>query len=245
LATGGALVTFMTMTKLQLGLAGALAVAGTTGLALQARSNADLRAELASLRQGNTALTALRTENTQLQRTAVELADLRGDDAELKRLNEEAAGLNARMQRVAQAERARANSAETYDLAKLDRMPAATFRARPEYPAQLRASGIGGTVTVGFIVDAKGDVHGANAVKSSIDKKPTNAVEMEAFTVATEKAPGAAVAAGEVSAETTKLLLEAAAVEAVAKWKFAAGRKGGRDVNTLMQIPIVFSVDAK
>lgn len=37
---------------------------------------------------------------------------------------------------------------------------------------------------------------------------------------------------------------EAAAVEAVSKWKFKPGRKGGRDVATNMQVPIVFSLDA-
>ena len=36
-----------------------------------------------------------------------------------------------------------------------------------------------------------------------------------------------------------------AAVECVEKWKFIPGRKGGRDVNTHMQVPIVFTVNAK
>lgn len=35
---------------------------------------------------------------------------------------------------------------------------------------------------------------------------------------------------------------EAAAVQAVSKWKFKPGRKGGRAVNTKMQVPIVFSI---
>lgn len=35
---------------------------------------------------------------------------------------------------------------------------------------------------------------------------------------------------------------EAAAVQAVSKWKFKPGRKGGQDVNTHLQIPIVFSL---
>ncbi|MDP3071837.1 MAG: energy transducer TonB [Opitutaceae bacterium] len=34
-----------------------------------------------------------------------------------------------------------------------------------------------------------------------------------------------------------------AAVAAVAQWKFEPGRKGGRDVNTHMQVPIVFTLD--
>ena len=36
---------------------------------------------------------------------------------------------------------------------------------------------------------------------------------------------------------------EAAAVQAVMKWKFKPGRKGGRDVNTHMQVPIVFTLN--
>lgn len=36
-----------------------------------------------------------------------------------------------------------------------------------------------------------------------------------------------------------------AAVAAVAKWKFKPGRKAGRDVNTHMQVPIVFTLNEK
>ncbi len=35
---------------------------------------------------------------------------------------------------------------------------------------------------------------------------------------------------------------EAAAIQAVSKWKFKPGRKGGKAVNTRMQVPIVFSI---
>ncbi len=36
---------------------------------------------------------------------------------------------------------------------------------------------------------------------------------------------------------------EAAAIQAVSKWTFRPGRKGGRAVNTRMQVPIVFSLN--
>lgn len=36
---------------------------------------------------------------------------------------------------------------------------------------------------------------------------------------------------------------ESAAVQAVSKWKFKPGRKGGRSVNTHMQVPIVFTLN--
>lgn len=36
---------------------------------------------------------------------------------------------------------------------------------------------------------------------------------------------------------------EAPAIQAISKWKFRPGRKGGRAVNTRMQIPLVFSLN--
>jgi periplasmic protein TonB len=41
---------------------------------------------------------------------------------------------------------------------------------------------------------------------------------------------------------STQREFEQAAVQAVSKWKFRPGRKGGRAVNTRMQVPIVFSI---
>lgn len=43
--------------------------------------------------------------------------------------------------------------------------------------------------------------------------------------------------------KSTQREFEAAAVQAVSKWKFKAGRKGGRYVNTHMQVPIVFTLN--
>jgi periplasmic protein TonB len=45
------------------------------------------------------------------------------------------------------------------------------------------------------------------------------------------------------ASSSTQREFEAAAVAAVSKWKFKAGRKGGRDVNTKMRVPIVFSLN--
>ena len=42
---------------------------------------------------------------------------------------------------------------------------------------------------------------------------------------------------------STQRELEAAAIQAVGKWTFRPGRKGGRAVNTRMQVPIVFSLN--
>jgi RNA polymerase sigma factor (sigma-70 family) len=209
-AGGGLIATFMSMTKLQIGISSALAVAGATGFALQARTNAALRGEVASLRQENAAIAPLQSENDKLARTAAEAADMRKDDAELKRLGDESAGLRTQLQRLAETRAAAAApSGETYDVAKLDRIPTAKARTRPQYPAEMRKAGIGGEVTVEFIVDKEGNVVNAVAVKSS------------------------------------RREFEAAAVEAVSQWEFSPGQKGGRVVNTRMQVPLVFSMDKK
>lgn len=43
--------------------------------------------------------------------------------------------------------------------------------------------------------------------------------------------------------KSTQREFEQAAVQAVSKWKFRPGRKGGRYVNTHMQVPIVFTLN--
>jgi RNA polymerase sigma factor (sigma-70 family) len=248
-ATAGAGVaaatgTFMSITKLQLGISGALAAAAATGFVLEARSNADLHAQVAGLRQENQQLVALRAENSALARTAVEVAEMRGDDAALAQLQGEAATLQRRQQMVARAEQARASSAtEVFDLSKLDRVPQPKYQARPAYPAELRAAGVTGSVVVDFIVDSNGDVRSAHAVKSNLNApasdKPAAVVKLEPFTV--QATPGGTNATQNADADAEQLL-QAAAVAAVEKWKFNPGRKSGRDVNTHMQVPIVFSL---
>lgn len=42
--------------------------------------------------------------------------------------------------------------------------------------------------------------------------------------------------------KSTQREFEAAAIAAVMKWKFRPGKKGGKAVNTRMQVPIVFSI---
>lgn len=48
-----------------------------------------------------------------------------------------------------------------------DVSPKALFRAAPQYPAFLRASGISGTVQVEFVIDEQGDVKDVTVVKST------------------------------------------------------------------------------
>lgn len=96
---------------------------------------------------------------------------------------------------------------EVFDISKLDQVPVPKFQARPQYPFEMRRSGVSGEVVVDFIVDSNGDVKNAYAARS------------------------------------TQREFEASAVQAVSKWKFRPGKKGGKAVNTHMQVPIVFSLN--
>lgn len=203
-----AAASFMSMTKLQLGLSGALAVAASTGFVVQAGANARLHDEVTQLRQENAAIASIRADNQKLNRMAAEVAELRGDDAEFARLQEQATTLKTRLQDIARVEQSRAamaTSKEVYDISRLDRQPTPRSQARPIYPAEMRSAGTAGEVVVDFVVDVNGDVQDAFALRSSQKE------------------------------------FEAAAVEAVSKWKFQPGQKGGRTVATHLQVPIVFS----
>lgn len=105
-SAGGWLTTFMSISKLQVGIAGALAVAGATVFWLQAKTNASLRREFAALRGQQQAVAALRAENQRLATVAAEVEMLRSDDLELKQLAQSAAEAkksneeNARLARI-------------------------------------------------------------------------------------------------------------------------------------------------
>lgn len=226
-ATGGtwaAMATFMSITKVQLGIGSALAVAGASGFAWQQQTESQLRQEIAALQLQNQQITALQADNDRLSRAAAEVAALRRDDAEFAQLSAEAAALKSRAQAdaaAAAAEQARKSAAELaaktmnaakgqlIDPATLDRLPKASSRVAPVYPAELYNQGLEGEVVVTFIVGNDGVVHNAVAARSS---RPE---------------------------------FEGSAIAAVSQWKFDPGMKGGRQVNTWMQVPIVFKVDAK
>jgi RNA polymerase sigma factor (sigma-70 family) len=248
-AGAGTVATFMSMTKLQLGITGVLAMAGATGYIVQAKSNAALRREVASVRQENAAIATLQAENLRLARTAAEVADLRGDDAELARLGDESTTLQARLQQVARAEAARAAAlpdTTIFEPSKLDRLPRPIAQARPQYPFELRRAGIGGEAVVDFVVNERGEVVSARAIRSALGGAPatTDVVKLDPFTVAGNAANAASAATGLPVADMTKLI-EDAAVAAVSQWKFAPGQKGGRPVGTHMQVPIVFALSNK
>lgn len=206
-ASGGlAALTFMSMTKIQLGLAAGLVVAGTTGFVWQARTNANLRTELQQLQQENQQVAILQAENLRLARIDAEVKAMRTDDTALVELSDEAGALKGRMQAVARrAAEAKASKA-VYDARVVDRVPRLRASPAPVYPAEMKQAGVGGEVVIDFVVDSSGKVRGSYVVRSSQRE------------------------------------FEAPAVEAVSKWEFDPGQRGGRSVNTHMQVPIVFSL---
>lgn len=105
--TAAGWLTFMGMTKLQLVITGALAVAGATGYVVQGETNAALRQEIAALQAPLPELAALRTENQRLISAQREVEELRRDDVELKRLEQRVVEVKQAGVEKARIERAR------------------------------------------------------------------------------------------------------------------------------------------
>lgn len=211
--TAGVLISFMSMSKLQLGIISAVAVTGTTAFVLQSQTNSALTREIAALQQENVAPAAVVSESITSQQPGADRSDeqkSRARDAELAQLAADTAALQkqqaAHDSKARAAAAARVNSADVLSPGQLDRFPRATARVAPKYPVELREAGITGEVLVEFIVDASGTVTDAYAVSS------------------------------------THRDFEAEAIAGVEQWKFAAGLKGGKPVNTRMQQKIAFSL---
>ncbi|HWA11370.1 MAG TPA: TonB family protein [Opitutaceae bacterium] len=219
--TGGALsgaggtatlATFMSISKLQIGIAAVLVVATTTGIVVQRQLNARLANETETS-DGQEEIARLQAENRRLAQVAQEVESYRSDVADLERLKQEAAALEERaraaeQQRAAAARAAAsaaADAATIYDISQVDQVPVATASVKPVYPFELRRAGVTGQAVVGFVVDASGQVQDVRGVSATHPE------------------------------------FEAAAVDAIKKWKFNAGQKAGIPVGVRVQVPIVFN----
>jgi len=98
-ATG--IAAFWGMTKLEIGIAGALVLAGIGGFVLQQKANSARREEIQTLQIQNRQIERLENENRRVARDLAEVAVLREDDAELLRLRSEAMELQRRLAQVA------------------------------------------------------------------------------------------------------------------------------------------------
>ena len=204
---------FMGLTKLQIGVAGAVLATSAGFYVVQAQNNATLRDELAHLPECSGEIARLRQDNVRLDHTASQAANLQVSDAELQRLRDEAVALQNQLQSAAQAApsspgaRPSASIGKTYQWADLDVKPKPVAQEGPVYPIELRKAGIEGEATVSFIVDSSGKVLDAHAVNSS---RPE---------------------------------FEAPSVAAVSNWQFDPGRIKGQSVNTQVVVPIKFTID--
>ncbi len=127
--TAGWLATFMTIGKLQVGIASAVAAAFATAYVLQGKTNAALRGEIAAFQGQQSSMAALHADNQHLADVAAEVEMLRHDDVELKQLAERAVEI-----KKANAEKARLTQARTQDLrnAFADQIRADDQRAQQE-----------------------------------------------------------------------------------------------------------------
>jgi len=212
-AGAGALgmASFMSITKLQVGLAGTLVAAGLTTGILMTQKNKELGAETSHLARTTLSLNSAERENKRLQK----LQDALAGSVEQEKIA--AASLQAEIS-FAREHALRATkplsgwsapsavlaSAPMREPGSLDVQPVAIDQMRPKYPPEYQKTGQTGQVLVDFVVGTDGSVINATAISSS-DK---------AF--------------------------EASAVEAVSQWLFQPGQKDGNVVNTHMQVPIVY-----
>ncbi len=205
LAGGGLATTFtfMSLTKLQLGLASAVVLVGAGAGLLQQQANAQMRSELAAGSGVDARATEqLRTENRELAAQANAAAALTVSDTEWARLRTEASALQDRLddqaraaRLAAAAERARP-APPTLPLEQLDWQPRIVKQAAPSYPKAMMEGKVGGEVLVDFVIDATGKVVNAQVRRS------------------------------------TNPEFEQAALQAIEKWQFKPGGKSGRAVNT-------------
>jgi RNA polymerase sigma factor (sigma-70 family) len=216
--------TFMGITKLQIGLTGALAIAGASGIVLQEKSATRLRSELEGLRSQNTELAALRLDTDRLRQNAEEARRLRADDGALARLREEAAELkrqfDEREQRAAAAAEARRSEMATRERRSIAETAEKSITAS-NLPDRMPRPNFRAPPPYPEDMRVAG-ITGTVVVSLVVDSE--GAVR-DAF-----------------PSKSTRREFEAAAVQALKQWSFDPGVKGGRFVNTRLEVPITFSL---
>ncbi len=168
--TGAGILTFMGMTKLQLGIAGVVIASGGVGVGIQARETAALRRELTALDQQVAVSQAFVEENAALHRAVREAeAQASAKAIEIEQLKTQTAAVNAQVR--ASTRPAAPVTAGTmmpvFDLSALDQQPAVQMRPVPQYPFELRRLGVEGEAMIDFIVASDGTVQAARIIKST------------------------------------------------------------------------------
>lgn len=199
---GGGLLTFMSLTKLQMGVASALVLAGAGVALIQDHDRQNLQRELAATPAVVSDSARLRQSNLELKAAARAAEALKVDDAEWVRLRDEAVALRAQAENKARETRRAEAAARTrageaaLPLNQLDHMPVVMVQVPPAYPYALREAKTRGSVLIEMVIDSTGKVAEAKVVKST-------AKEFEEPTL-----------------------------QAVNRWRFTPGLHGGRQVST-------------
>jgi TonB family protein len=163
---------FMGMTKLQVGLAAAIAIAGSAGLVVQAHGLSALRAERALV--GQIPSTAGAT-GAAAGISSLAIDSDRATRAELDQLRREADGLRAQLAAVQASATAPTVSRKpappftglAFEAGQVDVQAKPVYQARPMYPVDLRKAGVPGEALIDFVVDADGKVRNATVVSST------------------------------------------------------------------------------
>jgi RNA polymerase sigma factor (sigma-70 family) len=225
--TGGALVagatpvvifSLMNLTKIKIALALGVTVAGATAVVVQHQTNEVLRAEVARLSEVNPSTANLAAENARLKVSIAQLQDLRKDDSALIELMGEESGMKTR---VIESVRKRAASSEE----TVSRLAARLAEISPYDVTELDGPLVVSSVT-----------------------RPVYPADLKAAGVAGEAliefvvdTTGAVIEVKPVS--STHPEFEAAAAEALMKWKFVPGQKGGQTVKIHAQQPFKFTLE--
>ncbi|MFT3869988.1 MAG: TonB family protein [Nibricoccus sp.] len=210
----GATIVFMGMTKFQAGVAAAIVVAGGSALWSQRETGSQLQAENSALVQRATDISQAKTESARLDAETQRIALLRQEAARLDALRaEEAELLQALRERAKPAADASVPLRQTPD-----GKPLYTIKQLDQMPVpRLRVQPV-------YPLELKkigvgGDVLVEFTIAPDGDVKDVNV------------------------AKATHEALAAAAQEAIVKWKFKPGQKGGLPVNARLQQPFVFSIE--
>lgn len=155
---GGAAIFFMSMTKLQMGIAAALAVTGGVALFSEVRSSAALHSDNAAL---TAAAGMLPSDHESTFAGSVSSSSAsKADEVGLPQLRAEEAILQRKLaERTRGSEDAAGPATEqVFDMKQLDKQPVSTRRVQPKYPVELRATGISGEALLSFTVGDQGRV---------------------------------------------------------------------------------------
>lgn len=178
--TAGVVMSFMSMSKLQLGILGAVAATGTTAFVLQTETQTAFAREITALQQGNRAAIVATADTASAAASPNNGDRERRYDAALAKLAEEAAALqkqNAATTRAVAVSKSNVQPPDALNSERLDRFPQARARVAPVYPKELREAGVTGEVLVEFVVDKDGAVQGAVPVSSTNSGFEAAAVE--------------------------------------------------------------------